>query len=147
MSAERKKSRRADPLLSEFDGLTDEERELKRQRNLIGTVETVFSHLNDPIRDPLMASEEVVRLNNDRLARLHIVEQIREQIRSGWTITDLLRYQDEHFEDPTHAFLTDEYPGLNVIGWKVFMALVDPLKHGTVIQRSSGVRATISKRS
>lgn len=148
MSAERKRSRRrADPLQSEFDGLTDTERELKRQRNLIGTVETVYSRLNDPIVDPMMDSEEVVRLNNIRLAQLFIVEQIREHIRSGWTITDLHRYQDEHFEKPTHAFLIDEYPGLNVIGWKVFMALLDPLKHGTIIQRSSGVVATISKRS
>lgn len=146
MSAEREGLRGAEQQ-NELDSLTDEQRELLRQRNIIGTVDTIFLHLYDPIRDPLLASEEVVRLNNDRLARLHIVEQIRERIRSGWSLTDLLTYQDEHFEESTYEFLTDGYPGLNVNGWKVLMAIIDPLGQGRNIERSSDVRAPISRRS
>lgn len=147
MNIERKINPRVKSQPGESDDLTDDERELKRQRNLIGTVDTIFPHLNDPIVDPFMPPEEVNRLNNDRLARLSIVEQMRENIRSGWTMKDLLGYQDEHFEDSRCTFLAEAYPGLNVNGWKVLMAIVDPFGHGRIIERSSGVRAPISKRS
>jgi hypothetical protein len=60
----------------------------------------------------------------------------------------LFDYQDRHFDEPEYAWLQEEYPGLNVTGWRVIMALEDPLKYGKDIDRhEEQVFGTISKRS
>lgn len=145
MSVESERPYRAEPQ-DELDGLTDEQ-ELTRQRNLIGTVEAVFAHLNNPIVDPFLPPEETAQFNNNRLAQLHIVEQIRAHIKDGWSILDLGEYLDQHFEDADHQFLSERYRGLNVNGWSVFMAVIDPIGYGRKIERSSDVRVSISRRS
>lgn len=61
---------------------------------------------------------------------------------------EFFTYQDEHFDDPEYAFLKDLYPGLNVNGWRVLMAELDPKKYGIAIARKEfQVRGTISQRS
>jgi hypothetical protein len=60
----------------------------------------------------------------------------------------LFDYQDRHFDEPEYKWLQEHYPGLNVNGWRVFIALIDPLKYGKDIDRAAQqVLGTISKRS
>ena len=49
--------------------------------------------------------------------------------------SELFDYQDLHFEDSDHAWLSELHPGLNVNGWRVFMAEMNPLKFGQNIER------------
>lgn len=61
---------------------------------------------------------------------------------------EFFAYQDVHFGDPHYAFLEEPYPGLNVNGWRVFMAELDPVKYGVAITRKEfQIRGTISQRS
>jgi hypothetical protein len=57
-------------------------------------------------------------------------------------------YQNLHFDAPDYAWLQQQHPGVNVNGWRVVMALMDPLKYGQKIDHPiQQVRATISQRS
>lgn len=49
--------------------------------------------------------------------------------------SELFDYQDLHFEDSDHAWLSELHPGLNINGWRVFMAEMSPLKFGQNVER------------
>ena len=86
-----------------------------------------------------------------KIPRLAIVEELRNlanEIRSGKkTMEDFWTYQSEHINDSTYQFLSDIHPGLNVVGWRVIMAIIDPFTYGRDIKRAAGTNAPISKRS
>lgn len=69
-----------------------------------------------------------------KIPRLAIVEELRnlaEEIREGGkTIDDFWAYQEKHISDSDHQFLSEIHPGLNVVGWKVILAFIDPLTYG-----------------
>lgn len=57
-------------------------------------------------------------------------------------------YQDIHFDEPDYTWLQELHPGVNVNGWRVIMALMDPLKYGENIDRPmQQVLGTITRRS
>lgn len=74
-----------------------------------------------------------------------MVEGIRVKKR---TIDDFFAYQDAHYEDSDHFFLNEVQPGLTANGWMIFLAMVDPVKYGGKIQRTTvEFSGTISHRS
>lgn len=74
-----------------------------------------------------------------------LIAKIRKEKRDQ---KEFFTYQDEHFDNPHYAFLEEEYPGLNVNGWRVLMAELNPIKYGTAIQRKDyHIYGTISQRS
>jgi hypothetical protein len=74
-----------------------------------------------------------------------LVTDIRSKKKESSALFD---FQDKHFDEPEYRWLQEYYPGLNVTGWRVFMALMDPLKYGEKIDRSQEqVLGTITKRS
>lgn len=112
------------------------EPERQRQRNLF---QGAFAYIeNEP-------DERI------KIPRLSIVEDLRQMVRDihagEKTIGDFWVYQDLHIDDPGYSFLGEQHPGLNVSGWRVFMALIDPLTYGRNIQVADGSRAPISRRS
>lgn len=89
---------------------------------------------------------------DDREKRKAIVSELTglvTGIRSKKTEANaLFDYQDIHFDEPDYQWLQEQHPGVNVNGWRVFMALMDPLKYGENIDRSiQKVLGTITKRS
>lgn len=84
-----------------------------------------------------------------KIPRLAIVEELRklvEEIREGEkTINDFWEYQEKHIQDPAHQFLTEIHPSLNVVGWRVILAFVDPLTYGRDIIAMSGPYQPIRK--
>lgn len=132
-------AKKTPPHAGEFTGKTLEDQlEIVRQSNLL---RGAF----DYIADDRFLSPEV------RERRMAIMGEIR-----GWVerihkrealLDDFLAYQDEKFENPEFRFLGEVYPGLNVAGWRVILALIDPMKYGRNIQSYTKVTATISKRS
>ncbi len=84
--------------------------------------------------------------------RTMIIEEITSLTdrirRKELTIDKFFSYQDAHLEESDYQFLSQPHPGLNVTGWRVFMACIDPLRYGKTIDRSMAtVRGTISHRS
>jgi len=74
-----------------------------------------------------------------------LVLGIRYKVAEGSAFID---YQDNHFDEPDHAWLQEKHPGVNVTGWGVIMILMDPLKYGQGLDHPlERVHATISKRS
>jgi hypothetical protein len=74
-----------------------------------------------------------------------LVADIRLKKKEGSALFD---YQDLHFDEPDHAWLQEEHPGVNGSGWRVCMILMDPLRYGQNLDHpDSHVRGTISKRS
>ena len=74
-----------------------------------------------------------------------LVKDIRLKKKEGSAFFD---YQDLHFEEPDHAWLQQQYPGVNVTGWRVIMVLMDPLKYGQNLDHPlQNVRGTITNRS
>jgi len=69
--------------------------------------------------------------------RLHIIDELRvlvQKIRNNEVKPDdFFAFQDKHFDNPKYAFLSAELPGINIVGWRVFMALMDPLQYGKTI--------------
>lgn len=111
----------------------EEQKELARQRVVL---QNAFKYICDDL--PMV-----------KIPRLAIVEELRnlaEEIRNGdKTINDFWAYQEDHMSDPTYQFLSDSHPGLNVVGWRVIMALIDPLRYGWDIKAMSGPYTPMSK--
>lgn len=115
----------------------EEKRELNRQYTLFGR--TAFDYLNG---EPDAAKKA------ERFAVVSMLKQLACDIQKGEKTTeDFFTLQDTLMKNPANTFLEESYPGLNVAGWRVIMALIDPITYGTVIQGSSDVRGPISKRS
>lgn len=132
-------ARKTPPNAGEFTGKTLEDQlELMRQSNLL---RGAFDYIGD---DSFLSPQVKER-------RMAIVSEVRGWVESihkrEASLDDFLRYQDEKLENPEFLFLGESYPGLNVAGWRVILALIDPLKYGRNIQSFTEITATISKRS
>lgn len=111
----------------------EEQEELARQRVVL---QNAFRYIcNDP---PMV-----------KIPRLAIIEELRklaDEIGDGKkSIEDFWEYQEEHMGNPDHQFLNEGHPGLNVVGWKVILASIDPLTYGRNIIAMSGPYRPIQK--
>lgn len=104
----------------------EEQEELARQNVIL---QNAFKYICD---DPPMV----------KIPRLAIVGELRnlaDEIREGRkTIDDFWAYQEAHIADSDHEFLGKTHPGLNVVGWRVILAFIDPLAYGRDIIVMSG---------
>lgn len=106
----------------------EDKKELDRQYNLFGL--TAFDFLKD---------EPDKGKRAERLAVVSELKQLACDVRKGVkTMDDFLARQDKLMAIPANEFLELPYPGLNFAGWRVMMALADPLKYGREIMLSSG---------
>lgn len=62
------------------------------------------------------------------------------------SIDDFKEFQNTVIDLPDYAFLREPYPGLNVTGWSIFFAMIDPLTYGAKIHRVVEQRGTSGKR-
>lgn len=112
----------------------EEQEELARQNVIL---QNAFKYICD---DPPMV----------KIPRLAIVGELRnlaDEIHEGRkTIDDFWAYQEAHIADSDHEFLGKTHPGLNVVGWKVILAFIDPLTHGRNIISMSGPYRPMQKR-
>lgn len=114
----------------------EDKAELERQQNLL---RGAFAYISD---EPI----EAIRIH--RLAIITDLRQMAEDIGRGTkTMNDFWTYQDIYIDDPVYGFLSEIHPGLNVAGWRVVMALIDPLTYGRAVQGSSDIPGRISRRS
>lgn len=99
--------------------------ELERQKNLLmGAFAYISDEPNETVRIP-------------RLAIVAELRKLAEDIRGGTkAMEDFWTYQNRHIDDPAYEFLGEIHPGLNFAGWRVFMALIDPLGYGRDIEHS-----------
>ncbi len=104
-----------------------EEQEERARQNVV--LQNAFTYI---CKDPPLV----------KIPRLAIVEGLRmlaEEIRGDEkSMVDFWTYQEEHIGDPDYGFLGEIHPGLNVTGWRVMMALIDPLQYGRDIIAMSG---------
>lgn len=114
----------------------EDKAELERQRNLL---HGSFAYISEE-------KEETVRI--PRLAIVVELRKMADDIHDGTKMMeDFWTYQELHIDDPAYEFLSENHPGLNVAGWRVFMALIDPLAYGREIQAAGRTRGSISRRS
>lgn len=132
-------AKKTPPHAGEFTGKTLEDQlEIVRQSNLLrGAFDYIAddSFLSPEVRERRMAIVSEVR---GWVAKIHTREA---------SLDDFFAYQDDKLDKPEFLFLGQVYPGLNVAGWRVILALIDPLKYGRSIQSYTEITATISKRS
>lgn len=105
----------------------EDEAELERQKNLLmGAFAYISDEPNATVRIP-------------RWAIVAELRKMAEDIRGGTkTMEDFWTYQEDHINDPAYEFLGEIHPGLNFAGWRVVMALIDPLGYGRDINYSKG---------
>lgn len=95
--------------------------ELERQQQLLGNAFSAPEYTQDPKRGHILAA---LRLRVDA-------------IRNGnETIEDFLRFQESVFGSRDYTFLQDPHPGLNVNGWRILLAMADPLTYGRNIHHT-----------
>lgn len=113
---------------------SEDQLELERQKNLF---QGSFTYICDELE---------VRVKILRLAIVAELRNMADEIRGGKkTIEAFWTYQEEHIDDPAYEFLGKIHPGLNVAGWRVFMALIDPLAYGRDVKAMSGPYTPMSK--
>lgn len=90
-----------------------------RLRNILGP--TPFAYLiSDTYRNETNISAEEAQRRFDLVQKL--------------ILKNTLPNLDFLYEDPQYVFLEGYYPGLDVTGWRILMALHDPLTYGKGIQ-------------
>lgn len=110
--------------------LSPEDREeLDRQKELLQGVFQIPQYTSDPKKVSILAGVETVTLAT---------------CQSESPIEDFLHFQEGVINLHEYAFLSETYPGLNVNGWRIFLAKIDPLTYGRAIHRTS--KGTSGKR-
>ena len=106
-------------------------KEIERQKELLKDVFNLPQYASDPRKVSILIGVATV------------VTEICER---GGGITDFTKFQDRVINLPDYDFLSKPYPGLNVTGWSIFYALIDPLTYGRKIHRVFEQRGTSGKR-
>ncbi len=117
------------PCSQPYNPSHQDEEEIVRQGEILKGVFHIPQYTSDPMKVSILAGVEAV---------------VSTICQSDKPIENFLHFQDSVINLSEYAFLSETYPGLNVNGWRIFLAKIDPLTYGRQIHRTS--KGTSGKR-